>query len=133
MEVDLKTTHVGYESVIEFIEKIIREPRAKSFALQVANDLQSQNIEVVANKSWINAVFPDGCTAFWLACPGKSPTEHWATYGLIDLNEAGGTIPSRADCVGDTQGVLELIAFLVSVFERRDWHSDTNGGKAAES
>jgi hypothetical protein len=120
MEKDREPIGGGHESVIELIEKKVHDTEAKIFALQVADELRALNIKVVGGKWWTYGTFPDGCTAFWVACPRESPTDNWTTYGLIDLSESAGTISSG---VNDPVVGYDLIAFLISVYERRHFHS----------
>jgi hypothetical protein len=119
MENDRELNGGDYESSVELIEKKIQDREAKSFALQVANELRALNINVVGGQSWTFGTFPDGCTAFWLACPLESSTDIWTTFSLIDLSESGGMISSG---LNDPGAWIELIGVLVSVYERRHFH-----------
>lgn len=120
MEKDKDPNGGDYESAVELIERKVHDTEANIFAIQVADELRALNIKVVGGQWWTYGTFPDGCTAFWLACPLKSPTDNWTTYGLIDLSESAGTISSE---VNDQVVSIELIGFLVSLFERRNFHS----------
>lgn len=120
MEKDREPNGGDYESAVELIERKVHDTEAKIFALQVADELRALNIKVVGGQWWTYGTFPDRCTAFWLACPRESPTDNWTTYGLSDVSESAGTISSG---VNDPGVGLELIAFLITLFERRHFHS----------
>jgi hypothetical protein len=122
MEKDRDSNGGEYESVVELIERKVHEPEAKNFALQVADELRALDITVIGSQWWTYGTFPDTCTAFWLACPRESPTGNWTTYALIDLSESAGIISSG---VNDPGVWIELIGFLISLFERRHFHSGT--------
>lgn len=121
-EQDRQSNGGKYESADKLIDKLIHEPEAREFAMLVAAELQSLNIDIVGGEWWMEATFPDGCTAFWVACPGKSPADNWKSYGLIDFMEGRGTVvPGEVVFAISSRGI-ELIGFILSVFGQRHFH-----------
>jgi hypothetical protein len=122
VETDLKAGNGRRDSAAEAIEGMSLGHDAKNFALCVVAELRSLEVEIVCGRRWICSFYPDGCSAFWLAHSNTSAADNWATYGLFDVMECGGVISSGANAFEDPVGGLELIGFLVTVFERRHWH-----------
>jgi hypothetical protein len=120
MEKDRGPNGGDHQSAVELIERKIHDVDAKVFARQVAEELRAVNINVVGGQWWTYSTFQDGCAAFWIACPREDVADNWSTYGLIDMSEAGGTILSG---VNDPVVCVDHIAFLISLFRRRHWHS----------
>lgn len=56
------------------------------------------------------------------ACPGKSPSDKWTNYALIDFSEASGSLVPGEECFGISSRGTELIGFLISVFGQRHFH-----------
>lgn len=108
-----------YESAVELVERKVHDTEAKNFARHVADALHALKIRVVGGQWWTYGTFRDGCAAFSLACPGESPTDNWATYSLSDVSESAGTMSFG---VNDPDVWIELITFLISMFERRQFH-----------